>query len=163
MTTATLAKKTDPETEEKSAFVIPANLVTIDVDGFATRLLFIRLPEGMPAQALDSPAIWRLVQGNPDKSLKLFDKLLLVAFDESWIAEALVVRADAVSAVISKPRLTTIPVRYDKLFEDETYRVKWFGTGFAVERKADNQRVTGIVANAPIAERDLVRLHPVRA
>src|SRR6185312_4992517 len=162
-TVATKEKPAGPEADQKPQHpVIKPFAVAVDMDGFATRNVFVRLPEGFTAQGLEDPNLWAQVQGYPGKSLKLFDRLMLVAFDESWFAEATIVRADSVSAVLSKPRITTIPPRYDRLFEDDQYRVKWYGSGYAVERKSDLHRMTGIVANAPIAERDLARLYPTR-
>ncbi|MPZ31197.1 MAG: hypothetical protein GEV13_09410 [Rhodospirillales bacterium] len=151
-----------PSLDATHELVIDTARVTLDCEGFVTRLFFVRLPEDFTADQLKEPGIWRKVQASRKSSFRQFDTVTLVAYDETWLAEATVVRADAVSAQLSKPRITSIPPRYNRLFEDALYRVKWFGAGFAVERKIDGHRVTSMAANAAIAERDLARLYPAQ-
>jgi hypothetical protein len=153
-------KKPDADADAKPAFILKPSAVIVDTEGFATRRVFARLPENFAAQSLEDPNLWKLVQGDQNKSLRLFDRVTLVAFDETWFAETVVVRADMLAAVLSKPKITLIPARYDRLFEDDLYRVKWYGSGYAVERKSDGHRMTNLAANAVLAERDLARLYP---
>jgi hypothetical protein len=50
----------------------------------ATRHLFVRLPAGVePRHLHEAPGIWLRVQ-NSHLALELFDKLEIVAFDQSW-------------------------------------------------------------------------------
>jgi len=118
----------------------------------------VRLPEGFVADDLKEPSAWRQIQGA--KGLVKHDRLYLVAFDESWAAEAIVGYADGEKVVLCKPRLTTFPERFDKLFETELFRIEWVGVGFCVIRKTDNTRMTQPVSSAAIAERELSALHP---
>lgn len=142
---------------------IDPNNVTLEVAKAVTREFLIRLPEGTIGDDLKEPALWRKVQANPRKALQKFDRVLLVAFDESWLAEAIVSFASNSTVELAKPRLATLESRYPKLLETDEYRIKWFGTGFAVERKRDAHRMTSMVASAALAERDLVALYPKSA
>jgi hypothetical protein len=164
---ATVARKEKHDSEpplRTLAAAIPEiepALVVINSEGWAYRTIEVRLPAGMTAADLSEPKIWRKVQGSRG-ALRKFDHLFVVAFDESWTAEVLVVAADGDKAVLGKPRIESIPERYQRLFEDETYRVIWTGAGYAVERKSDRQRMTAPVGSAVLAERDLVNLYPRR-
>jgi len=134
--------------------------VTLNADSFAYRQFMVRLPEGTIADDLKEPSLWARVQANRAVALRKHDHLYIVAFDESWAAEAVVVQANAAVAVIAKPRLMRFAERLKPLFSDGTYAVAWYGNGFAVKRIADGTRMTQIVANEALAERDLGRLYP---
>jgi hypothetical protein len=121
----------------------------------------VRLPKDIVADDLKEPGIWRAVQGS-GKALRKHDHLYCVAFDEAWAADVVVASASNDSAVLCKPRLIEFPERYDKLFEDDLYRVAWMGSGYVVERKSDGHRMTQPTANAGLAERELARLYPAR-
>lgn len=140
------------------AEIDPAN-VKVNHSGLAFRQMFVRLPAGMIADDLKEPSIWARVQASP-LALRRHDNLYIAAYGEDWVAEAIVADADARQAVLCKPRLTSFPERYERLFEDDTFRVRWMGNGFAVERKADGHRMTPITGSAALAERDLMRLYP---
>ena len=62
--------------------------------------------------------------------------------------------------MISKPRIMRFAERLKPLYGDGTYAVAWYGNGFAVKRLADGRRMTQVVANESLAERDLGRLYP---
>jgi hypothetical protein len=47
--------------------------------------------------------------------------------------------------------------RHDRLPQEDTFRVAWFGNGYAVERKSDKLRVSQVVQTAVEAERELRR------
>lgn len=144
----------------KKPFVDPAR-VTVDFAGFSRRSLFIRLPQEFIAADLAEPQVWEKVQGNAAKALKRHDALYMVAYDESWVAEAIVADADGKRAVLAKPRITNLENdRFDGLFEDENYRVSWNGAGFVVIRKRDDHQMTQPAALASHAERDLRGLYP---
>jgi hypothetical protein len=161
---AALAKKTRAEEPAKPAVAaipeIEPALVTVNGDGQAYRTIQARLPARMTAADLSEPRIWRQVQAVPRTALRKFDHLFIIAFDESWTADVLVVSADVEKAVLGKPRIESIPERFMKLFEDERYRVAWTGQGYCVERKGDGVRMTQPVHSAAIAERDLINLYP---
>ncbi|MES0135612.1 hypothetical protein NKJ88_11750 [Mesorhizobium sp. M0016] len=122
----------------------------------------VRVPKDFVADDLKEPSIWKKVQTGRF-GLKKFDRLTIVAFDESWVAEALVAGADAKSVTLAKPRLTTMPARYDQLFQDENYRVVFNGHGYVTERKADGHEMTQVTANPDLAARLLAQLYPTRA
>jgi hypothetical protein len=116
-------------------------------------------PRPSRAQVITNPPCSeRATKAKPGKALRKFDQVIAVAFDETWMAEAVV--ADARSVVLSKPRITTFPKRYDPLFADENYELRWTGVGYAVFRKKDKHQMTAPVATTALAERDLKRLYP---
>ncbi|TPJ85521.1 hypothetical protein FJ434_16480 [Mesorhizobium sp. B2-5-13] len=136
--------------------------VTLQSTGFAWREYLVRVPADFVADDLKLPEVWRKLQTGSRNGLKKFDHLFIVAFDESWLAEAIVASADGKGAVLCKPRITTMPERYDKLFSDGTYRIEWNGFGFVTVRIRDGHVMTQPVPNAALAERLLAQLYPAR-
>jgi hypothetical protein len=145
--------------DRKLPTIDPA-FVALNADSFAYRQFMVRLPEGAIADDLKEPSLWARVQANRNVALRKHDHLYIVAFDESWAADAVVVQANAEVAVIAKPRIIRFAERLKPLYSDGTYTVAWYGNGFAVKRLADGTRMTQIVANEALAERDLGRLYP---
>lgn len=146
--------------ETKKPYIDPAR-VMIDSAGFARRNLFVRLPAEFIADDLKDPEVWEKVQGNAAKALKRHDNVYLVAFDETWVAEAIVADGDGKMAVLAKPRMTDLKHdRFNGLFQDENYRIAWNGAGFVVIRKKDDHVMTQPAALAAHAERDLRQLYP---
>lgn len=145
--------------DRKLPAIDPA-FVMLNADSFAYRQFMVRLPEGAIADDLKEPSLWARVQASRNVALRKHDHLYIVAFDESWAAEAVVGQANAEMAVISKPRIIRFAERLKPLYSDGTYAVAWYGNGFAVKRLADGMRMTQIVVNEALAERDLGRLYP---
>lgn len=139
--------------------------VTLQYTGFAWREYMVILPAGFVAADLnEAPEAWKKVQNGSRNALRKFDKLMIVAYDESWFAEAVVAHADHKSVILAKPRITSLPARVDALFSTEEYAVKFLGSGqYAVERKRDGAIVTQAVASPELAARDLNNLYPRRA
>lgn len=139
--------------------------VTLQYTGFAWREYMVVVPAGFVAADLnEATEAWKKVQGGGRNAFRKFDRVMIVAYDESWFAEAVVAHADHKSVVFAKPRITSLPARVDKLFETEEYRVKFLGSGqYAVERKRDGAIMTQAVASAELAARDLNNLYPRRA
>jgi hypothetical protein len=140
--------------------VIDPAFVVLNADSFAYRQFMVRLPEGTIADDLKEPSLWARVQSSRSMALRKHDHLYIVAFDEGWAADAVVVQANAEVAVISKPRIMRFTERLKPLYSDGTFAVAWYGNGFAVKRLSDGTRMTQIVANEALAERDLGRLYP---
>ena len=139
--------------------------VTLQHSGQAWREYQVVVPVGFVAADLnEAPEAWRKLQNGHRNALRKFDRVMVIAYDEAWFAEAVVAHADHKSVVFAKPRITSLPARFDKLFETEEYRVKFLGSGqYAVERKRDGALVTQPVASAELAARDLNNLYPRRA
>lgn len=142
--------------------VSPAD-VRINYSGFVFRELFIRLPRGVIADDLKEPSLWSRTQNSNNSALKKFDRVLLVSFDESWIAEAVVDGATDAGASLAKPRITHLKERTEQLFGDGTYQVEFNGRGYHVIRLRDGASMTDTLANAALAERALASLYPRRA
>ena len=131
--------------------------------GVQWREYLVRLPHGATADDLREPSLWRKVQARPGTSLRVFDRLTIVAFDESWMAECRVTRADAVSAVLSIGKVISMGEgRFDNLPQDDLYRVMWAGNGYVVVRKKDEVVVSRPVRDLGQAATDMRRMH-VRA
>lgn len=158
--------KTELSTETplapRSAPDIDPARATLQVSGFAWREYLVRVPSGFVADDLKEPGIWRKVQNGSKNALRKYDRLTIVAYDESWLAEAIVASADNKGAVLAKPRVTSLPSRFDKLFEDDMYRIAWNGFGYIVERKSDGHAMTQPTANVELATRLLAQLYPAR-
>lgn len=160
-----MTKAIDPATlksaERQVPEIDPAR-VQIQSSGQVWREFFVRAPAGFVADDLKTPSAWRKLQVGSRNALKKFDRVFVVSFDETWVAEAIVASADSKGAVLAKPRVTTMPERYDALFSDDTYRVAWNGAGYIVERKLDGHPMTQPTANADLAARLLAQLYPQR-
>lgn len=139
----------------------PKNVVR-NSDGFMWREFGVRLPANMVADSLKEPTIWARVQKGPN-AFRRHDRVYAVAYDESWVAEAIVIDANKDRAILAKPRLTAFGERFDKLLETEDYRTVWMGTGYVIERKSDGHRMTQPAQSAALAERDLRNLYPSKA
>jgi hypothetical protein len=142
--------------------VSPAD-VRVNYAGFVFRELFIRLPRGVIADDLKEPSLWSRVQGSNNSALRKFDRVFLVSFDESWIAESVVDGATDTGASLAKPRITLLKQRTEQLFGDGTYQVEFNGRGYHVVRLRDGQSMSDTLANAALAERALTSLYPRRA
>ncbi|MBB3288754.1 MULTISPECIES: hypothetical protein [unclassified Rhizobium] len=147
--------------KEQKRNVDPSKVI-INSAGQVFREIFIRLPKEAIADDLKEPDLWQAVQRGP-KALKKFDRLVIVAWDESWVAEAIVSHADGNIAVVAKPRITQFPERVEKLFSDGTYAIRWNGAGYDVVRLRDGAVVSGGHHNAALAERALANMYPRRA
>lgn len=139
---------------------VDPNLVSVNSDGFKFRDIFVRLPHGAIADDLKEPEMWKHVQRSQAKALRKFDRLMLVAYDEAWLAEAVVAHADGLTVILGKPRITPLPDRVEKLFGDGTYQVSWNGAGYVVVRLRDGFVATNTFPNAALAERALVAMYP---
>lgn len=144
---------------QRRAPTIPATAITCQSKGFVWSEYMVRLPNGFIADDLKEPGVWSLVQST-SCSLRQHDRLYIVAFDQSWMAESIVAYADRSTVTLAKPRITQSPIRYDNLLETEDFRVVWVGTGYVVERKSDNHRMTAPIASKILAERQVWEMTP---
>jgi hypothetical protein len=163
---STAATKSPPPTSAPppsgKAFEIDPSRVTCNVAGFCWREFEVRLPCGATLQDLNRPDLWRMVQLSPRIALRRLDRVSVLAYDESWIAECVVSGATETGVTLAKPRVTELQARTEVLFQDGTYRVQWQGDGYAAVRVRDGQVMTPSRPNATLAERDLKALYPQR-
>ena len=142
---------------------IPPLAVKRQHEGQCWSEVVVRLPKDATFQDLNDPTIWSQVQGNRQVSLRRLDRVHLLAWDESWIASAIVTGASDMGVVLTKPVRTDLPPRSETLFEDPLYKVTWEGSGFGVRRKKDDQLMGPVVASRGQAEKDLRALYPLPA
>jgi hypothetical protein len=139
----------------------PAN-VTVESRGFVRKSLTVRLPNDFVADDLKEVSVWRKVQMS-SKSLCQHDDLYLIAWDQDWVAQAIVSQASSTTATLAGVRIIQTPQRAKALFRDDKYSVVWNGGGYHVERIADGHKMTGTVVNDRLAERELAALYPQRS
>lgn len=152
-----LADRIVPPTELPA---IEMRSVVTQHEGNRWREFLVRLPNGVTADDLKEPGLWRKIQMRPSTSLRVFDRLTVVAFDESWFAECRVIRADGAGAVLSIGKIVSMgDGRFDNLPGDELYRIAWSGNGYVVIRRSDNVVMTHAVRDLGQAARDMSRLH----
>lgn len=152
-----------PEVEDgrlrKLPEIDPAE-VKLQTAGLCYMEYFIRLPNGFSADDMKEPTCWARVQKSNQPVAK-FDRLTLVAADESWLAEAVVGHADrnVVELVAIKiVRLST--GRHDNLFRDENFAVRWVGGFYRVERLADHLLLPGTYGSEALAVNGIKAQYP---
>lgn len=139
------------------AVEIDPSWVTLQSEGFIWKHWSIRLPAGATLADLnESPTLFRLVQLSRQAICRL-DRMTIFAYDESWLVDAVVSGATAKSVTLAGIRKIDLPARQEVLFQDATYKVAWFGRGYAVQRKSDGLRVSEIVTTTEECERELRR------
>jgi hypothetical protein len=117
--------------------VKPAN-VQINDAGHVWRSVLVRLPEGSVADDLRDPRIWKSVQSTPVAALLKLDQLLLLGFDESWGAEAIVTHASHNEAKLLVKKVFGFGGGIGEgLFSDGTLEVAWDGSSYLYRRVTD--------------------------
>jgi hypothetical protein len=157
--TATTEAQIDIEAAIGRLSITPS-AVTVNSRGFGWTDFMVRLPEGFTADDLKEPDVWRGVQGQPGVAMRFPDKVRLIAFDETWVAEAMVTQADADSITLAVQRIDKVAGRRLPLPDTEDYRVKWYGNGYGVERKSDGHKMRDTVATIKLAQAEMAALYP---
>lgn len=142
---AATAKKSPATVEGPAANSASLNAPTPTVEpsgvrvesGLHNRRVMVNLPKGMVADDLRSPGIWRRVQCNRNTALIKLDELLVVGFDESWYARALVSHATGVEAVLVIERVGSFRAVRDGLYNDGVHKVEWSGAAYVIKRASD--------------------------
>lgn len=134
----------------------------INVAGNEFMQWFIRLPHGAIADDLKEPSIFKRLQQGTRGPLRKHDMLRLVAFDESWIADATVAEANATEAVLAGVKITQYPARIKSLFQDDKFKVEWAGQGYCVVRKSDGAKLSGPHGSEELAIRALSSQYATR-
>lgn len=162
MTSVAIAEKPPavPPQSRAIPLIDPAH-VTVESRGFVRKSVTIRLPADFVADDLKEVGVWKKVQGS-SKSLCQHDDLYLIAWDQNWVATAIVGQASSNTATLAGVRIIQTPQRAKALFRDDKYAVVWGGGGYHVERIADGHKMTGTVVNDRLAERELAALYPQR-
>ena len=116
--------------------VKPANVQVNDA-GQVWRTVLVRMPEGAVADDLRDPKLWRVVQGVPAAALIKMDQLLILGFDESWGAEAIVAHASHSEARLLIKKVFGFGGVGEGLFGDGTLEVFWDGGSYGYRRVTD--------------------------
>jgi hypothetical protein len=85
---------------------------------------------------LRTPQVWRLVQHSNAALIKM-DRLLIIAFDESWIVEAIVKYASNTEARLLILKVSSFAAVGEGLFSDGTLEVYWTGADYGFRRMTD--------------------------
>jgi hypothetical protein len=144
----------------KKILIEPAN-VNREANRWNCRVL-VRCPKGVIQDDLRDPGVWHKVQQNQHVSLRKFDELLIVAFDESWYIRALVVRASNKEAQLSIERASTFCEIREGFYSDGEFRAEWCGSGYQVVRLRDGQPMSSGHATEDAAIAAIRALRPHR-
>jgi hypothetical protein len=141
--------------------VINPEWVTVE-DAYQTyRLLSIRLPDGCTLVDVNEvPTLWRLVQGSNVVSLRRFDRVTLIAFDESFLVDAVVAGATNVNVTLAGIRRIDLPARTAALPGDDLHSIAWVGNGYQVIRRKDQMRMGPPQPTISAAQRHMDNLYP---
>jgi len=138
----------------------------INAEHFCWREWFIRLPADVSWTSIHEQPdqVWRLIQQNPNTSLRALDRVWLMTHDEAELASATVSVATGTKVVLAGFRKFSYGGR-DTTAEwaDEVYSVKWDGVGFAIHRRKDNVRMArSSFSTLDLAKAEVRKLYPVK-
>lgn len=147
---------------ERDLKVIKSSAIKINSEGFCWRDALLRLPSGYVIQDLhDWPEAFKNIQSSSRTALRQFDHLLIVDYSESTWAEAIVSFASATKVHLVGVRIISAQKREDDSYADDTYKITWAGSGYAVTRKADEAPMGAqTFANERAAKAYLLSLYP---
>jgi hypothetical protein len=151
--------------DERELKAIKSSALKINSEGFCWRDAMLRLPSGYVMQDLhDNPDVFKNIQATSRTALRQFDHLLIVDYSESTWAEAVVSFASATKVYLAGIRIISAKNREDESFQDDTYKINWAGSGYAVTRKADGAAMGAqTFANENAAKAFLLSLYPRKA
>ncbi len=158
----TVKKDEAPTATEIDAHVplVKPTSVTVDMAGQLTRHIVVRMPQRAVADDVRNPKIWRAVQAVPQSALVKLDRLLVLAYDESWAVEAVVKHASGTEVILAIGKIFTFDGVSEGLFRDELYEVAWNGSSYDVRRRVDKVVVAGGHASEGLAIDGLKRQYP---
>lgn len=139
-TTTKIAKVQSAKVEAVKVLEVEPSGVQFSHEGFAWRDVLVRLPKGMLADHLRSPAIWRKVQGSRQTALIKLDHLFVLGFDESWAVRAIVTHASSTEAHLAIEKVFTFRAQGSSFYTDGTLEVFWDGGAYGVRRVSDQVR-----------------------
>ena len=138
MTTKTIVK---PESvAERAIPEIDLTGVQVNDAGQAWRTVLVRCPEGVIADDLRTPKVWRKLQASRQQALIKLDHLFILAFDESWAARATVTHATSTEAHLAIEKVFTFKEQGQSFWGDGTLEVFWDGKSYGVRRVSDKIR-----------------------
>ncbi|MCX2721968.1 hypothetical protein [Roseibium salinum] len=129
MTKQTVAAKQAADIDDdREVIEVDPRQVQMQSEGQVYREWVIHLPEGADKSDLQTPSIWKRVQGDRSKSLIIKDKLTIFSSDESWFCEARVWKADRLGAHLRFSKISEFREASADLWSDEFHELK-FETG----------------------------------
>jgi hypothetical protein len=133
-----VSESTEAADAHEAPLVKTAN-VRVNECGQMWRSVLVRMPEGAVADDLRDPKIWRAVQGAGQAvALIKLDQLLILGYDESWGAEAMVVHATHAEARLLIKKVFGFGGGVGEgLYTDGNLQVAWDGASYCVRRVAD--------------------------
>jgi len=153
------------KTVEEELPKIKTDGVTINAEHQLWRELFVRLPADVTWSVLnEQPTCWRAVQKNVHCSLRVHDRVWLMAHDESELGFGIVCTATGEKVQLAGFKKHSFKGR-DSTAEwaDDKYRVLWSGSGWVIERKSDGVRMKpGSYSTIELAKAQVRTLYPIK-
>lgn len=158
------AKKTDTPADPPQRGIpqIEPSWAKLNFSGAEFQSWLIRLPKGAIADDLKEGGLFKRVQQSGRVTLRKFHNVRLVDFEEKWFADATVGEANASEVILTGIKIVQLPERTRPLFQDEKFEVRWDGIGYAVNRKADNSKLTHHFPTEQLAMHALSQQYAVR-
>jgi hypothetical protein len=122
-------------------------------------------PDDIGVEAIDQRLL-SILPASPAQfahQARKFDRITAVAYDESWLVDAIVTAADANSASLKPLKAIDVETRTQPLPTDELYRSEWLGTGYVWFRKKDGQQMHQPVHTIGLLMQELKNLYPNQA
>lgn len=140
--------------------------VEINAEHFCWREFFIRLPQEITWVHIHEHAdeVWKLVQSNPHVSLRALDRLVMLTWDQSEMAQAVVVVATGTKVVLGGFKKFPFSGRDSTAeFSDGTFAVRWDGQGYGIHRIKDNVRMRpSSYSTIELAKAEVRKMIPVK-
>jgi hypothetical protein len=134
---------TDAKLDDPAVPQVDPQSVVVDGEGYHSRNIVCWAGEGMTADDLRSAKIWKRVQGNKQRQLRVYDRLTVYAADESWIAQCIVTEADASSAQLHISKVGSFREIGAGLWSDGDLEIAFENGSYIVRRCRDKVRVCG--------------------
>jgi len=147
-----LAVKVKAEDISPSVVKVSPASVKIQSEGMCFREIVVHLPTGVTAAMLNERTdMFEKVQSDVRTALHTMDRLVIIAADGSWLAEAWVAAATSKTVALSIGRIVKLESKTAGLFSDGKYAVRYNAGSYDVERISDGLVIASGLGSEGIA------------